>query len=291
MGRGRRPGPSGKKDGAPPVLAVERIEERFLFLENFLFDVSVIALTMQIEDSNTTIEDVANAKRLKTQSLTPSLLPPQNKVTKNPKPSRRSERIQNLSKSTPNEDIEPVTLIDELEPVTIIDEVEPVTLIDEVYTSGNDKENEPQHSEERKLPESNLDNRSLVEKVQSLVRRLQEQEKTVEELKSKVLKRSSRNQTPCAAEITYKSLYVASQKKVEALTDENIQLSKKLEYALGKLEAYEKGNCVLSDAMERVKDVMVISNLWKTTGMALNLSSQAMMGGHSSPDPAADPKT
>ncbi|KAK6937517.1 hypothetical protein RJ641_031025 [Dillenia turbinata] len=263
MVRGKRPGPSEKKDEAPPV----------------------------IEDSNPTIEAVANAKRPKIQSLTPSLLFPTNKATKNPKYTRRSERIQNVSKSATNENTEPMTLINEVEPVTLIDEVEPVTLIDEVYSSDTDKENEPQHSEERELPASNLDNGSLEEKVESLVQRLQEQEKTIEELKSKVPRRSSMNQTPCEAEITYKSLYIDSQKKVEALSDENVQLSKKLEYALGKLEAYEKGNSMFSEAMGRVKDVMVISNLWKTTETALNLSSQAMLGGHSSPDPVANPKT
>ncbi|GFZ04701.1 hypothetical protein Acr_17g0002730 [Actinidia rufa] len=60
----------------------------------------------------------------------------------------------------------------------------------------------------------------------------QETEPVVEE----ATKRHIESDSP-AANLNYKSMYIDSQKKIEALTSENFELSKKLEVALGKLEA------------------------------------------------------
>ncbi|KZV39582.1 hypothetical protein F511_02045 [Dorcoceras hygrometricum] len=40
-----------------------------------------------------------------------------------------------------------------------------------------------------------------------------------------------------STDLNYKSLYIGSQKKVEGLMEENVHLSRKLEFALGKIEA------------------------------------------------------
>ncbi|KAM7494447.1 hypothetical protein LguiB_029056 [Lonicera macranthoides] len=66
---------------------------------------------------------------------------------------------------------------------------------------------------------------------------------------------------------------------IEALTDENCQLTKKLELTLAKLEAYKE----VKDVMDKMKDVILISNLTKATEAVTNLSSQALFGRLTSP--------
>ncbi|XP_021805692.1 uncharacterized protein LOC110749813 isoform X2 [Prunus avium] len=64
--------------------------------------------------------------------------------------------------------------------------------------------------------------------------------------------------------------------KIEALKNENHELSLKLEVALGKLEGYEKGTCAFSGVMEKMKDVILVSALSKATERVVNVSSQAV---------------
>ncbi|CAH1417660.1 unnamed protein product [Lactuca virosa] len=78
--------------------------------------------------------------------------------------------------------------------------------------------------------------------------------KTIEEYKSKG------GQGPVSSESTsvgliYKSLYLDSQKKIEALTLENHDLARKLEIVLAKLEVYENIN--------RSTQAVIVSNLEK----------------------------
>ncbi|KAA8550874.1 hypothetical protein F0562_002558 [Nyssa sinensis] len=91
------------------------------------------------------------------------------------------------------------------------------------------------------------------------------------------------------ADLKCRSLYIDSQKKIEVLKNENCQLAKKLEFTVGKLEAYENGTRVCSEVIEKL--TILISNLAKATDIALLLSSQAIYHGFSSPDAAvAEPK-
>ncbi|CAB4299669.1 unnamed protein product [Prunus armeniaca] len=75
----------------------------------------------------------------------------------------------------------------------------------------------------------------------------------------------------------YKSLYADSQ-KIKALETENHQLSLKLEVALAKLEAYENGTRAFSEMADKLKDLILVSNLAKATETAVNLSSQTARG-------------
>ncbi|GMP91014.1 hypothetical protein CsSME_00041896 [Camellia sinensis var. sinensis] len=92
-----------------------------------------------------------------------------------------------------------------------------------------------------------------------------------------------------AVDHKYKSLYFDLQQKIEALTKENQELSKKLDVALGKIEVYEETRRASSDVLEKFKDVILISNLAKATETAMNLSSQAILAGFSSPRVADEP--
>ncbi|XP_057949390.1 uncharacterized protein LOC131144642 isoform X2 [Malania oleifera] len=59
----------------------------------------------------------------------------------------------------------------------------------------------------------------------------------------------------------YKSLYINSQKKIEALTQENWQLAKKLENAIGKVDVYEKMINELSQMYDKMKDGILVPNM------------------------------
>ncbi|XWS31586.1 hypothetical protein CRYUN_Cryun23aG0088900 [Craigia yunnanensis] len=167
---------------------------------------------------------------------------------------RRSQRLQSAATSSQDKDIERV--------------------IEEMTMSECEKNEEPLNLEEAKLPEPILMHKSLEEKVDYLLQQFEEQ-KTIEALKFKVTRDSSPTGSPKAADVRYRNLCFDSQKKIEALTDENHQLALKLERALGKLEAYENGARVFSEGLEKVKDVILITNLTRATENAVNFSSRA----------------
>ncbi|XP_073303569.1 uncharacterized protein [Primulina huaijiensis] len=60
-----------------------------------------------------------------------------------------------------------------------------------------------------------------------------------------------------SSELGYKSMYITSQKQIEYLMAENCKLSMKLEFARGKIEAYEKVN----DAIRTTKDVILVDSI------------------------------
>ncbi|CAH9073928.1 unnamed protein product [Cuscuta europaea] len=117
--------------------------------------------------------------------------------------------------------------------------------------------------------------------------------KTAKELeKSKAYKRPSSSETTYG-DLNYKSLYIASHQKIEVLTEENSKLAKKLEYALGKIEAYEKMNGVDG----KPKDMMVLTNLSQimaaaaSPNLALKTHGENCGGdGHCAPKPSPQPK-
>lgn len=159
---------------------------------------------------------------------------------------RRSVRIQSALLPSQNLDIEPVIL--------------------DVTLSDSEKEDDP--PAQRKQNESEpttYAKKNLEEKVNDNIQRLETLEKIVEALMSKTSR----------VDVTYKNLYIDSQKKVESLTEEKKQLAMKLDVALVKLESYERGDRVVSEALEKLKDVILISNLTKATETAVNASSQA----------------
>uniref|UniRef100_A0A2N9H0R9 Uncharacterized protein n=1 Tax=Fagus sylvatica TaxID=28930 RepID=A0A2N9H0R9_FAGSY len=173
---------------------------------------------------------------------------------------RRSERIQHAITPVLNPDVQPG--------------------IEEITLSETDEEDDPPPQREQDMPEpiepSTLGEMNLEEKIDYIVQRLETQEKTIEDLKSEVTMKSVLSGSPSKGDVRYKSLYISSQKKIDFLTEENKQLSAKLETALSKLETYENGNHVFSNVMDKLKDVILVSNLSKTTETAINMSSQAL---------------
>ncbi|XWS76408.1 hypothetical protein CRYUN_Cryun01aG0173700 [Craigia yunnanensis] len=251
---------------------------------------------------------------------------------------RRSQRVQSAATPSQDKDIK--------------------LIIEEITLSESEKDEEPLNLEEGKLPEPILMQKSLEEKVDYLLQQFEEQQKTIESLKFKVTRDSSPTGSPRAADVRYRNLYFDSQKKIEALTDENHQLVLKLERALGKLEAvclyntilaqiccqralllsqekknhllihyihkclldcliiivlghiealtdenhqlalkleralgkldtYENGACVFSEGLEKMKDMILVTNLKRATKTAVNFSSQAF----TSMDADAEAKT
>ncbi|XP_075507496.1 uncharacterized protein LOC142544316 isoform X2 [Primulina tabacum] len=85
-------------------------------------------------------------------------------------------------------------------------------------------------------------------------------------------------------DLNYKSLYIGSQKKMEGLMEENFHLSRKLEFALGKIEAYEK----MTGIMCASKEVVLFSNPSprKKHASQSRAAPHAVIGhGTSSPEP------
>ncbi|KAG8389353.1 hypothetical protein BUALT_Bualt02G0220500 [Buddleja alternifolia] len=109
-----------------------------------------------------------------------------------------------------------------------------------------------------------VNEKDLEEKVNYIIR-------TVDEFKSKVTRRP--NEGP-STDLKYKSLYFDSQKKIEALMEKHYELVKALEFANGKIEAYEKMN----DAMHSSKEVILVSRLGIATEATVNLSPQKVRG-------------
>lgn len=140
---------------------------------------------------------------------------------------RRSGRIRNQNPPSQNKAIEPVVEIDIVE---------------------DDMAYEPDNVEAPGPSE-----KSLEERVDYIFQ-------AVEELKSKAFK--PEDDVPMN-DLSYKSLYFDSQKKIEALTKENYELSKKAEVSLGKMEAYGEATRVWSEMFGQIKDLLVASNLPK----------------------------
>ncbi|XP_043696947.1 uncharacterized protein LOC122647651 isoform X2 [Telopea speciosissima] len=177
---------------------------------------------------------------------------------------RRSQRIQKEISCTQFKDIEPVT--------------------ENIDLSGSDEEDhqdEERHHpmEEKKMQEEDSGIWNLEGKIDYLTLLLEAQEK-YHEAKSMGADTGFKSQNLCYADFKaqekrdkYKLMYIDSQKKIESLREENHQLTMKLENALGKLQAYEKGHTVFSETIEKLKDAMLISTITKTTEMMLGISS------------------
>ncbi|KAF9686966.1 hypothetical protein SADUNF_Sadunf02G0045000 [Salix dunnii] len=146
---------------------------------------------------------------------------------------RRSERLQTLAADTQNQDTERV--------------------IEEITLSGSEEEEYPVDA---KLPGPTLIDKNLEGKVDYILKMLEVQCKTAG-VKFKATKNSFSENCSGGGDFTYKSLYIDSEKKVEALMEENYQLTLKLQNALGKIEAYEKGNPMVCDMMEKFNEILL----------------------------------
>ncbi|XP_061341394.1 uncharacterized protein LOC133287742 isoform X2 [Gastrolobium bilobum] len=156
-----------------------------------------------------------------------------------------------------------------------------IEYIEDITASESEKD-EPDNQIEQVLPEpepepaENMSEKSLDEKVDYALQRIEDLNKIVELLKSKVPENPGFYEAPSMTSTSYRT---DSQKKLEALTDENQRLTGKLENALGKIEVYEKEKRVLIEVLDKMKDTVnaiVVSNLAKTTEVAVNASTQAI---------------
>ncbi|CDP03627.1 unnamed protein product [Coffea canephora] len=255
-----------------------------------------------VEDEQTSPSRLPSKKKASTSSL-----PSKKKLSKKASPSslplkknsskkalsnmartvRRSGRLKNLQSAKPNQEViveeidlagseseeESLDQQSNLEPFLHQENSEPIVqqlnaehIVQEVNTEAvvQEANSEPLVQPFNSQPISNQHN--LEEKIDFLVQ-------SVEEFKSQVVqgkKRPFPSETQ-HMELNYRSLYIESQKKVEALTEENHQLSKKLEFACGKVEAYEK----MKDVFGNLKDMVLVSQLEKATEAAINFSAQA----------------
>ncbi|KAG7014438.1 hypothetical protein SDJN02_24615 [Cucurbita argyrosperma subsp. argyrosperma] len=170
---------------------------------------------------------------------------------------RRSERIQN---STPlNFKIQNV--------------------IEEINLSESDKEDElptdhekssPSPSKENGWPELMMGTRRFEAKIDYILKLFETHGHTLDSIKTEVIKRSFLTETVPTPDMNYKSMYIASQKKIEELAEENRVLTKKLENAHELFEAYKNGNRDAFEMLEKLKDVVLISN-----GLRASESTQA----------------
>ncbi|KAJ8754193.1 hypothetical protein K2173_002093 [Erythroxylum novogranatense] len=101
-------------------------------------------------------------------------------------------------------------------------------VIREITLSDTDEEVEPTDEE---LPQVSLSKENLESKFHYLEQLLESQQKALDAKLRRLYGKSSR-----IVDISYKGLYIESQKKVEDLLEKNNQLTIKLENALGKLE-------------------------------------------------------
>ncbi|KAL4352268.1 hypothetical protein GQ457_06G029330 [Hibiscus cannabinus] len=183
---------------------------------------------------------------------------------------RRSQRIQNAVSPSQDKEIEPI--------------------IEEITLSEVEKENVPLDDEDKELPEPIQTQKSLEEKVEYLLQQIEAQRKIIEELNFKATRDSSPNGSPGGVDARYRNLFFESQKKIESLTNENHQLALKLERALGKLEAYESGACMISEGLKKMKEMILVTNLTRSTETAVNFSAQAFPSTDAGAEPKASPK-
>ncbi|KAJ4968305.1 hypothetical protein NE237_015006 [Protea cynaroides] len=189
---------------------------------------------------------------------------------------RRSQRIQNVTPCTQGKDVEAV--------------------IESIDLCESDKEDhhkeDPQdvvwHQsyEEKKMQEEDSGIRRLEGKIDYLTIVLGGQEK-FHEAKSMNLCAGVKAQVENDND---KLNHVDCHKKIASLQEENHQLVVKLENALGKLQAYEKGHILFSDTVEKLKDAMLISTITKTNEMMFGLSSPRANIGDSSAPTVAEAK-
>ncbi|KAF5198086.1 Processed lymphoid-restricted membrane protein [Thalictrum thalictroides] len=191
-------------------------------------------------------------------------------------PRRRSQRIQNAVSFPQCQDMEPV-------------------LIESLELSGSEEEDRQCSSEEKKGTEAIFNPRTLEEKVDYAVLLLEEQGKTMKEFISKETNECFLTESPCMIDpelnlknSNYKNMYMDSQKKIDELNKENLELRKKLETVLAELEGYKKVYVVFSEVIEKLKNTVLLSSLAKMNEIAFGASSGAPFGGSTALTTLAD---
>ncbi|XP_028804268.1 uncharacterized protein LOC114759274 isoform X2 [Neltuma alba] len=157
-------------------------------------------------------------------------------------------------------------------PVTSNGDIE--TYVEDVIVSENENDRTDTQLE-RLEPCANQSEPSLKEKVDYILERLETLEKIIESVQAKLDENNDSGKTPPPASAVH-GTYTGSQNKLEALREENWQLTLKLESARAKVEVLEKQSDVLVELLDKWKDVVAISNLSKSTDAAVHSSVQAI---------------
>ncbi|KAL5561671.1 hypothetical protein UlMin_031418 [Ulmus minor] len=136
---------------------------------------------------------------------------------------------------------------------------EPV--IEELTISDSEKEEEQYDIAEKELanPISTLSEENNEDKIDYVIQLLEAQGKNFETLMSKAMKENSSHSD--GSEMTYKGLYIDSQKKNEALTKENRELTMKLKIAEAKIEMLKSNPQHLVDLAGKVRDIVMINSV------------------------------
>ncbi|XP_019164522.1 PREDICTED: uncharacterized protein LOC109160701 [Ipomoea nil] len=108
---------------------------------------------------------------------------------------------------------------------------------------------------------------------------------TAKDLKAKAAKKSVPSGTTTCEDLKYKDLYIDSEKKVEELTHVNFQLAKDLEFARGKIEAYER---FIDASTGKVKEMIVLTNFERVAETVLNLSEDELKKSYANKKSGAD---
>ncbi|XP_031401616.1 uncharacterized protein LOC116211393 isoform X2 [Punica granatum] len=158
-------------------------------------------------------------------------------IAKKPKVAtpRRSGRLQSAVVPARNKDLAPIS--------------------QDLTAQAVEEEVLPRAPEETRLPELSIREKNLEEKVISLSEAVEELKTCIEVLKLKMEEAWGR--TPGVGTST-NGLHEECQKKIEALMNENRELTGKLGNAH---MMYSKGNCLFSELMEKVKDIMLLFGL------------------------------
>ncbi|PIN25853.1 hypothetical protein CDL12_01405 [Handroanthus impetiginosus] len=202
------------------------------------------------------------------ENTVPYSNPPPNKINlKNTNVvTRRSGRLKNSVSTNGSPKIEPVA-----EHVNLVESEKEEAQDDQKVStlpvlSERNMEEEATHVQQlTKLPVVN--ERNLEKKIDYIVQ-------AVDEFKSETFEQVSRrpNGGP-SSDLSYKSLYIDSQKKIEALMEKHYELVKMLEFANGKIDAYEK----MHKAMAASKEVILVSRPEKDAE-AISLSPRTVQG-------------
>ncbi|KAI9080366.1 hypothetical protein K1719_037760 [Acacia pycnantha] len=161
-------------------------------------------------------------------------------------------------------------------PVLVTSNHDIETHVEDVTDGKNENDKtDTQMEKVRSEPDANLSEPCLKEKVDYILQRLEALEKITESLQAKVDENTNLGKTPSSASAAHRA-FTGSQNKLEALREENWQLTVKLETALGKVEVLEKQCDVLVELLGEWKDVIVITNLSKNAEAAVKASAQAI---------------
>ncbi|KAL8029034.1 hypothetical protein ABFX02_14G202000 [Erythranthe guttata] len=181
---------------------------------------------------------------------------------------RRSGRLKNLVSSSERQGVKPRVEHIDLDENEKEDEKEKEEEKEEVEEEQEDGEQHFQEDSESPVVketnsevETEMKERNMEENVDYFV-------EAAEEFKSKV---GIKPHEGHSSNFSYKSLYIDSQKKIEALMEANYALVRKLDFALGKVEAYEKMNFALGASKE-----VLVSTMSKQKEATISLSPQTV---------------